>query len=225
MPHAYDTGLLVSQRAAIRDALIARLAPLKKTAAVPGYIPANGIKTLPRPLRGQGDEDGLGMLAEVLKHQAPAIVIALGRLSYESGGGEAIEARAELEIAIYIASGHQHALDAGRLYGGALAAASNTNDPGIFTMLEHVRERVLGQSLGIVGVDVPRAVEEDEVFTGDDATIWEQRYTLALDVQINPFRAITQTVTEIEGLHKLKPDIPDGHTHDPLVTTLADLEP
>lgn len=225
MPQVFDTGLAVPQRTAIRDAIVARLAPLKKTAIPSAYIAANGVKTIPRPLRGEGDEDGLAMIANALNNQAPAILIAVGKLTYEKGGSEAIEARGELDVVVYVASGHQRSHDAGRLFGDAFASASNSNDPGIFTMLEHVRERLLGQSLGVAGVDVLRAVDEDEIFTGDDATIWEQRYTLDVDVKINPFRGITQVVTEIQGLHKLKPDIPDGHALDPLITTLADLEP
>ncbi|MDQ3295076.1 MAG: hypothetical protein M3619_00640 [Myxococcota bacterium] len=224
MPHVYDTGLAIPQRTAIRDAILAKLAPLKKTAVPAAYVAANGIKTLPRPLRGAGDDDGMTMLANAMQGQAPAIAVALGRLTYEGGGTSSTEVGAELEVVLYVASAHQRSPDAGRLFGDVLASASNSNDPGIFTMLEHVRERVLGQSLGVAGVGVLVPAEEDEVYTGDDATIWEQRYTLSLDVPINPFRAVTQLLTSIQGEHELD-EIADGHALDPLVTTIATIPP
>lgn len=224
MPHTFDTGLDKPQRTKIRDAIIARLAPLKRAANPALYIPANGIKTVSRPFRGAGDVEMRGELAKTFQGLSPAIAIGIGRAAFGARGVSAIEAEATIEIGIYVASSHSRDIVEGRLYGDATAAAANTNDPGLFVLLEHVRQLLLGQELDIEGVGPLRPVEEDEVATFDDLTIWEQRYEVAVDVEINPFRAITQTVTEIEGRHSLS-DIPDGHALDPLVTTLADLEP
>lgn len=230
MPHAFDTGLDKPQRTKIRDAIIARLAPLKKSANPALYVSANGIKTLPRPFRGAGDDEGREMLAQELQGMAPGIAIALGRTSFEARGTSAVESGGELEIAIYVVSAHLKGLVEGRLYGDAIAAAANTNDPGLFTMLEHVRELLLGQELAIDGVGPLRPQEEDEVATFADFTVWEQRYLVDVDIEINPQRGITQLLESIQVNTQLDGIDDDdtgsaGQLLKPLITTVANLPP
>ncbi len=236
MSQAFDTGLSKSTYAAIRDALVARLELLKRTAAPALYLVS--VATVARPMRGQGDEDGLGLVAMALKGQAPSVAVALGRSQVETIGLEAVDGREQIEFSIFVASSHQAGREDGRLYGDAASAASNSADPGIFTMLQHVRELVHGQSLEIDGVSEPRWSEQDEVFTGDDATIWEQKYTVLAEVSINPDRSVTEVLESIQAQHRLDgvpdgvepdpddPDPPDPEADlDPIITTLAAIDP
>ncbi len=222
--HTYDTGLAKPQRTLVCEKLVEKLAPLKKTAVPAMYIADLGIKVLPRMLRGEGDEKGFSMLANAFNGQAPAIAIAVGRLQGEGSGTDSTEAQGDLDLALYVASTNQRGLVEGRLLGDIVASMSNAQDPGIFTMLEHARQLVMGQSLGLAGVGVLRFRDEDEVGTFDDYTVWEQRYTVELDLTVNPFRAVTKMLLEIETRNKLD-GIPDGHALDPLITTITTIPP
>lgn len=219
MAHAYDTGLSIPQRTAIRNALIARLSPLLKRQTPPApakYLRA--ITTVARPLRGRGDDTGLQLIANALLGQAPAIAIALGKLPAEQAGTAPTEYLGELEVALYVVSEHNRDTEEGRLYGDAIAAADDTADPGIWTMLEHARERVAGAHLGIPSVEEPLFLDEDEVLTAANASVWEQRYSLRLTIAIDPARDVTELVTSIES--RTTPDgvNPDGPPSlDPLV--------
>ncbi len=166
------------------------------------------------------------------------VAVALGRSQVEAVGLEAVDGREQIDFSIFVASSHQAGHEEGRLYGDAASAASNGVDPGIFTMLQHVRELVHGQDLGINGVSEPRWSEQDEVFTGDDATIWEQKYTVLAEVSINPDRSITEVLESIQAEHRLDgvpdgpaidpddPDPPDPVADlDPIIITLSELDP
>lgn len=220
MPHVFDPG--VDQRKSIRNAIVARLGQLKRTANPPLYL--QSIVTLPFPLRGD-DEKSIAALANALLGSAPAVAIALGRMEFTAGGGSAAESDGELEVVIYVASEYMGSTVEGRLYSDAAAAASSTVDPGVFVMLQHVRERLTGQELGVATVNELRAVEEDELLTLDNITVWFQRYRVTLDASVKPWRDVTQLVTSIEGKHQLD-DIPDGTPgFDPLVNTVTNLDP
>lgn len=220
----FDTGLAKPQRTLIRDSIVSRLGALLKTANPAGYIPAFGIRALPRSLRGPGDEEGFGALATELQQTAPCIALVLGRLDYEAVSIDATENSGKLEVIVYIVSRNARGVVEGRLFGDAVAGMSSTAEPGIFTMLEHVRELLIGQKLGVTGVGIMRPTFEDELATFADVTIWEQRYELEVDVDINPQRGITKKLLEIETRNKLD-GIPDGHAHDPLITTVTTLDP
>ncbi|HWU91603.1 MAG TPA: hypothetical protein VN253_30255 [Kofleriaceae bacterium] len=222
MAHVYDTGLSTAQRTAIRDALITRLSPLLRTSTPALYLRA--IKTLARPVRGHDDAEAIqALIPHALLGQAPAIGIALGRATFDGAGSLPTENRGELDLALYVISQHHRDVTEGRLYGDPIAAGDVTADPGIWTMLEHARELVAGQDMGVDGVAEPRLVSEDEIITAADATVWEQRYTVGLTTVLNPSRGVTQLLLEIEGQHQVEGSDGGPPTLDPLVT-LATLE-
>lgn len=224
MAHVFDTGLDKPQRTKVLEAVVSKLSVLKKTGMPAYYVPHLGIKMLPRLVRGEGDEKGLSMLAAAFDGQTPAFAIAVGRLLGEGAAIDPEEATGELDVVLYIASGHQGDLVTGRLIGDAGSTLSDTADPGIFTMLEHARQLLLGQELGVAGIRAMRFRDEDELGTFDNYSVWEQRYAVGLDLSVNSHRGITQLLLEIEGRHKLD-GIPDGHAHDPLITTLSAIPP
>lgn len=217
----YDTGLTRAQRTLLRAAIATRLAPL--LVANGGYL--RSIKSLPRPLKN-GSEDELGWLGNLVQGQVPCIGIALGRKDFEPTGMDIppIHFRGKLEVALYICSNNLRGYVDGRLETDVVAGASASADPGIDTMLEHVEELLLGESYDL-GNGRPTSEltfeHEDEVFTGGDVTVWEQRASIWLEREINPDRSITQLVTEIQGLHSLEPTT---DPENPLVETRTELE-
>lgn len=228
MPHAFDTGATVAQRTRVRNAVIAKLAPLLKTANPARYIPANGIKPLPRILDGgskEGDEGDVAMLEAFFNGASPAIGVALGRLPLEPGGMEPTSLRGSLPISVYVGSQHGRDLVAGRLAADVVATANLTADPGLETILEHVLELLAGQDPGVAGVGELRAqLEDPSVAVFADWTIGEVRFSAELERDIKPWRGVAQLVTEVEN--RLSEDsIPDETAGlDPFVTTVATLE-
>lgn len=218
--HKFDTGLALPQRSTIRQGLIDRLsAELLK--ANGGYL--NAIVPLPRLFRGEGDEDGLAIIARALQGQAPAIGIALGRKTYEATDSEANVSEGELAIGVYFISQHGRDLVDGRLSPDVVAQGAIDADPGIEVVMEHVEELLLGQELNIHGASEIRPVTEDEVATFDDVTIWEQTYAIHVARAIDPARKSTRFVTSIQGDHKVA-GITDPGPLSPLVRTVAELE-
>lgn len=191
--NVYDTGLATSQRSAVRTTVMAKLAPLLKANGL--YLRA--IVPLAIPLHAGHDEQGLALLNIALAGQAPSIAIALGKKTYEAGGSLEIDGRGILEVAIYVCSANPRNTVDGRLANDVTAATDNTADPGVETMLEHVEQLLDGQDLGIPSVYEMIAETEDQVWTGDDYTIWEQVYRVKVDRMINPNRNIAQLVTSI----------------------------
>jgi hypothetical protein len=216
----FDSGLNRPQRSAIRQALVDRLGstltgngkPLLKSGG--GYLVRIGV--LPRPLRGDADDE-LALVWIALQGATPALCVALGRMELTPIDGNE-SWLGELEVAIYALSRNLRAFVDGRLAPDSVAAADPTADPGIETMLEHVREILCGQEIGLVGVHEVRPKSEDEVVTDGEGSLWEQRYTVLVEVSVNPQRANSDLVTAFETQHVL-----DGLA-EPLITTITPVE-
>lgn len=81
-------------------------------------------------------------------------------------------------------------------------AAVLAADPGIDTVLEHVAELLCRSGLGIPTVYELRPLSEDEVVTGADFAVWEQRYALRVQRDNDTNRGIIRRVREIEPRHQ-----------------------
>lgn len=212
----YDTGLGAPQRTLIRNALVERLQPLLR--ANGGFL--RKIGTLPWTIRSKSDDD-IGWLVQAIDSQTPAIIVALGRRDFESIGTFGLEWNGPIEVVVYCASSNARSVVDGRLAGDAAAAIDPTADPGIEAMLEiAMRQIILGQDLDIPTTHEFRAASEEEVYTFMEYTLWEQRYTVEVQVDINPDRAVTTQVGEIDVANNLDTD---GAT-DLTVETLTTLE-
>jgi hypothetical protein len=198
MAHAYDTGLAKPQRTLIREAVMARLALLKKPTL---YLQA--VAALPIKIQGRSDEEGMGFLQLALNGASPAVVVVLGRGDIAAAGQNAAHARKTIELVVYVVSSNVRGVVDGRLAGDAAAATSDSADPGIETMVEHVEQMLLGYDLGIDGVDEIRPVSEDELATGQDVTIWEVVFSIRVDRSINHDRHLTQLLLEIETRNRV----------------------
>lgn len=219
MAHAFDTGLLVPQRQAIRDAVLARLDVLVKKPAGTGlYVRA--LKTVPGRLSGGSDES----LAELVHHtqgELPAVLIAMGRKVPTRVSEDGLELEVAHTLHVYVASSHQKDDVVGRLYSDAIAAGDLRADPGLFTMLEHIEELLVGQELGVPGVGALVQTEDDELATFADLAVWQQTYEVPATKTINPSRGITQLLLSIQAAHNL--DLPTEAV-EPIVTTITELE-
>lgn len=211
--HHFDSGMYRPLRSVIRHALIERLGstptgngrPLLKASG--GYVAKIGA--LPRPLKGESDDE-LALLWIALQGATPALAVALGRMDLSPiDGNESFVG--ELEVAVYALSRNLRAFVDGRLSPDVVAGGDPTADPGIETMLEHVRELLCGQELDLVGVHELRPKSEDEVVTDGEGSLWEQRFTVVVEASVNPQRASSDPVTAIES-------------QDGLVHTLTELE-
>ena len=217
----FDTGLARAQRTLLRSAVATALSDLLSTNG--GYLRA--IRSLPRPLRGH-DLDELGFIGNAIQGQAPCVLIALGAKKYEPVDMDSIY-RGRVEVALYVCSNNLRGRIDGRIETDVAAAADATKDPGIDAILENVEERLLGTSFHLGSQTTAAAVtsqmfpeSEDEVFTGDDMTVWEQRYSVELYREPNPNRAITAVVTSVET----DTEIEGADPANPIVTTVANLE-
>lgn len=221
MARTFDTGLHVPQRTALRNAIVAKLAPLKKSNGL--YLRAIG--KLAAPYLGAGDDDGLALLHLTLQGQAPAIVVALGDAKWKSIGMDALDLQGVIAVHVYVATVNPRGPVDGRLEPDVTATADDTADPGIDTMLEDVLQQLVGQDPGVDGLYEPHVLEERAVFTGPEMTIWEVVLAVRADRWIDPDRAVTQQVDEIK--HTTYDDSgtdPETDPGDVIVETETDLE-
>ena len=213
MPHVYDHGGAVPQRTALRNALLTRLSVLKRPTM---YLHA--VSALPTPLAAM-DEAADAYLSRAVGGRYPAVAVALGRGDAAPAGMPQSHARKTIEVAVYVMSAHGRDYVEGRL-SGDVSAATVTNDPGIETMLEHVEELLLGRDLGVPGVSELRPVHEQEVWSGDDFTVWELLFTARVDRTINHNRLVTTLLAEIDARHEVEGADPDN----PEAVSLTTLE-
>ncbi|MGN6107942.1 MAG: hypothetical protein ACTHU0_22730 [Kofleriaceae bacterium] len=200
MAYVFDTGLPEPQRTTIRAALAARLEPLR---APSGYL--QSIVQLPRLVRYY-DEKSITMLRSALAGALPSVGVALGRAVYERNGVDGTETRAALKVGIY----------------AVVAAPDLGPAPGVETILEHARELLLGQELGIAGVAELIATEDGPLLAETDFTAFHQLYTVQLDIPIHKARG-APLLTSIEGHQNESGTI--GTDLDPFITTTANIPP
>lgn len=219
----FDSGLHRPQRSMIRQALVDRLGttrtgngrPLLKSGG--GYLAKIGM--LPRPLKGDSDEE-LALVWIALQGATPALCVALGRMDLESMDGNE-SYLGSLDVAVYSLSRNLRSFVDGRMAPDTVATVDPTADPGVETMMEHVREILCGQELGVITVHEVRPRTEDEIVTDGEGTLWEQRFRVVVETSVNPQRANSDLVTEVETQHELDGL---GDANQPLIRSLSPLE-
>lgn len=221
--HHFDTGLHRPQRSAIRQAIIDRLGstptgngkPLLKSAG--GYLVK--IAPLPRPLKGDSEEE-LAFIWIALQGSTPSLCVALGGMKISPIDGNE-DHQGEIEVAVYSLSRNLRSFVDGRMSPDVVATADPTADPGVETMMEHVREILAGQSVDLIGVQDLRPKSEDEVCTDGDGTLWEQRFSVLVDIFVDPQRAESDVATSLEVRNDL-----DGLTdsQQPIVDSIFPIE-
>lgn len=217
MPHAFDTGLTKPQRALLGDALVARLGALKKTGPAAGLY-ATTVERIPSPLRGDDDAD---YVKHVANGQTPAVLIALGRKTYEAAGmvDQRDQYLADLRFHVYVVSDHMRDPQIARVAGDAASAASNQKDPGLETMLEHVEELLLGHQVTDASLTLYQIlpVEERELFHTDEMTVWEIEFRCQVQRDLKRNKGLTEVFETADTSSNLH----DGGAQNPVARPLT----
>jgi hypothetical protein len=212
MPHVYDTGQLLPQRTAIRNAVIQRLQLLARPTLYARAISALAVQL------DAGDE----IPAEVvrtLQGNNPAILVALGPGEALAAGMGGNRTRIELELSVYVVTSHGRDLVVGRL-AGDVRSADVTQDPGADTMVEHVEELLTGWDPGIPGVEEIRLQRESELSTTLDLTIWEVEFSVRVDRTAGRHPALTTLLASIAAVHNAA----GAGDANPVIETVTDVE-
>lgn len=204
MTWTFDSTLTGPIRTLIRNAVIARLAPLQ---APIGYLEA----TIPLGFQVRDhQEDTLDLLYAELGGRTPAIAVAILDQDGESAGA-IYRGRGTYDVELYVVSSHRRGLTEGRTMADAAAAASNTRDPGIDTTLELVWMLLEQQDLGLgTQVQVPRFKREHLIIASDELTVWRQHYAVIATRDVNPNRDLTQMVVEFVSTLKTAGELAAG---------------
>jgi hypothetical protein len=212
VPHTFDTGLDKPQRELVRDAVLERLEPLKEL-----YL-----RTL-KGIAGTFDRTDVDWFRKTIQGQTPAVLVALGRKAFAPVGitGRHDGYLATLELHVYVLTDHMRA-ELARVAGDEPSRTDLTKDPGIETILEHVEELLDGfdgyeDESNTVHPLIP--ADEDEVWHGDDFTIWRLRFTAKVERTLKRNKGVTQLIELIRTSHNV--DGADGQ--NPVVVT--DTEP
>lgn len=213
MPHSFDTVLAAPQRTLLVSGTVTLLAGLKRPA---GYLAS--VTEWGGVIRSYADDEGIDQLFEALLGQTPAVAISLGDRVNKAAGIGGYKSTSELELLVYFLNTHSRNLYGGRQAADVVAAAANTNDPGLHVMLEHVEELLVGQRCGdSASIKQVRLEREVEVRTRNGFTLWCQHYAVTVDRQINEFRSVSQMLNDIRTtLHLGDTTVPAPN--DPTIT-------
>lgn len=210
MPHVYDTGQAQPQRTQIRNAVIARLQLLSRPTLYARSIAPLSVRMAGEEIR----ED----LVTALQGSHPAILVGLGRGDASPAGG-ANRSRLEIEVAVYVVTGHGRDMVLGRL-AGDVRSADVTQDPGVDTMIEHVEELLTGWDMGIPGVEELRLQSESELFSAVDLTIWEVLFSVRVDRTAGNHPRLSTLLASIAASHNV-----DGADEaNPVASTITTVE-
>lgn len=189
MAHAFDTELALAQRTVARRGAVTLLSGLLR--ANGGYLEA--VEPFGGVVRSYQDDVGIDEIRQLLNGRSPSIAIALGDRSSRPGGIGGFTFKGSLELIVYFFSQNKRGTVEGRLEIDATGLATDTIDPGLDVVQEHVEELLVGQYPGAVKAIkqvVPHA--EELVISVADCTIWQQRYTVTIDRNIKANRNVTQ---------------------------------
>jgi hypothetical protein len=216
---AFDTGRTLPQRTELRNAVVTKLSPLLFANGL--YL--RGLGKVAKAWDGEHDELGLVLINQALQGQFPGMLVALGDADFKPVSIDGLVYRGEVSVHVYVASANPRGYDDGRLSPDVTSNADVHADPGIDAMLEHVRQLLVGQDLGVARIEEPRLHGERHVFTGDVFSCWEESFLVKLEIVINPDRAITDVVTSIETQTNTAPGVIDPPVT--IVETETDLDP
>lgn len=228
MAHSYDSTLSTTQRKVVRDAVVARLAPLLVSSGkYLSQIQPIGF-VAPAGNRSEINDEERAMLHEIASGKTPCVLVAVGDKRYQASGMSTKQDNWSCEIEVHVYAISQHARDlTTRLAGDVASAASDTKDPGIWTILEHLEELLIGfqpEDAGTIKtIHALRPAAEEELDVADDMSIWRQRYTTKLERFLTRSKGVTQALTQIRTEHDVVDENDTALPSNPIVTTETDL--
>ncbi len=193
MSWVYDSGLAAPIRTLVRNAVIAKLAPL--TIAGGGWLEA--VIPIGFSIKGPGDELGIELLEQELNGRVTAIAVSTSKCSLEITG-DATRARGRLAVDLYVISSHRRGVTEGRVSQDVVSLANNARDPGLDAALELAWMFLQDVDLGLGGqVQGLRMSEEEELIASEDVTIWQQSWQVWIQRDVNQLRASTQKLIRL----------------------------
>ncbi len=193
MAHEFDSGLAQPQRTRIQQGALALLSGLRKSEG--GYLLA--LEPFGAVITSKEDDVGALQLVAVLTRM-PAIAVALGDRTSEVRGMGGYSETGEIDLLIYFASSNARNIQIGRQQIDGPGQANDSADPGLHVMLDHAKELILGQKIG-VGSDIKQARpwREEPIYSSSAMTVWLQTYKVTVDTRISEFRTVTQLLESI----------------------------
>lgn len=162
-----------SERTALERAVLAALVGLRRESG--GYLAALDLYA------GELGASELDEVKQNLGGRAPAVLVSVGDVRYES---KAISRRlyaATLDLRLFVVSDHLRSRVA-RAHGDEVSAADPTADPGINRILIDCRSRLAGETLGLAGFGPIEPVEEERMVEVTDISIVRAIYQTTVDI-------------------------------------------
>jgi len=191
MTWVFDSKLPKPVRTLIENAIIAKLA--RYTVPSGGWLEA--LISIGFSIKGPNDDLGIDNLWQELNGRTPAVAVTTTKLSGSDGGAQGLS-DGHLTVELYFVSSHRRGLTDGRTASDIASDISDANDPGLHAALELVWMQLLGADLGI-GPQVAdlRFLEEDEIISDNEKTIWQQTWRVRVDRDVNLLRDSVQKLT------------------------------
>lgn len=193
MAHSFDSGSTKPQRTRIQQGALSILSGLRKSEG--GYLLA--LEPFGAVVTNKDDDVGAAQLVSVLT-KMPAVAVALGDRTSEVKGMGGYAEMGEIELLIYVASSNARNMEIGRQMIDGTGLASNTADPGLHIILDHVKELLIGQYPDM-GKDIKqvRPFLEQALYSSTAMTVWLQTYKVTVDTRISEWRTVKQLLTSI----------------------------
>lgn len=217
-PTLFDHGLGRPQREIIQAGVVDLLARLRVDQG--GYLQA--IEPTDVVVRGVNDEEHLGLIYDQLQGRAPAILVATGDKDYTPVSTATHEWKGPISVHVYFfANSLRSRLS--RLTGDAQSKASQIADPGLYVMMEHAEQLLIGERCtGNTSIKELRPVSEGSLGSDNEIAIWQQTYSVLVTRSIREKRDLALELKQINTYHRLSQQAP---TDTPVVSTETDVEP
>ncbi len=203
MAHQFDTGQSEPQRTRLEKGVVSLLSGLKKSAG--GYLVE--VRPYAFTMETAADEESVAQFVMTLS-RAPSIAIHVGERVDEPGGIGGYSFRGEFDLHVYLSSNNMRDQQVGRMQIDTAGLASDTADPGLHIVMEHVRELVVGRyATTPIAADIKQArpIRERAIITAQQITIWEILFKVKVMTQIDEFRTVAQLLESIRFRATMNP--------------------
>jgi len=201
-------------RTQIEDAVIAALTPLLKPGkggAADGYLVT--LKPYQGPPSPESDD-----VKRLLDGGGPALLVTTEDAGYDEITMRRRTAEMTLQIVIYALSNHTRNFEARAR--GDVRSTQLSEDPGLYQLMQDVRDRLFGANLGIECVRRPYPLSENSLARAGDWGVWRLVYEVDADIEADNPLAEAPYVTEMG----IDANLAGDDTADPIVEADRDLD-
>lgn len=200
------TGVLASvapvgeapdDRTRIERAMVSRLEALHDVHG--GYLRELG------PYNGEiSDAAGLEQIIARLQGRTPAVLVMVGTVQYREKSRRKLVYKAEYRVEVLCISNHWRSRET-RNQGDLSSRLQPQADPGIYRILYDVRQRLMGERLGVCGAGRIVPVLEQVVLQADNLTAWNAVFEVPAHVtQESPSERAPHPAESVVHRHNLE---------------------